>query len=87
VIITVCDNAAGEVCPIWPGRPITAHWGIPDPAAVEGSEAEIYAAFGMARRQLEDRIRRFLTLPRLFLDAAELKERLREIGEEAEAAP
>jgi arsenate reductase (thioredoxin) len=87
VIITVCDNAAGEACPVWPGQPITAHWGIPDPAAVEGSEAEMLAAFEEARRQLEARIRRFLALPRLFLDAAGLKDRLREIGETAEATP
>ena len=58
-VITVCDNAANEVCPIWPGQPITAHWGVPDPAAVEGSDAERMAAFGNAYDRLEARIRAF----------------------------
>jgi len=60
-IFTVCDQAAGEVCPIWPGHPITAHWGLPDPAAVEGSEAEKMLAFREAFRVLEARVRYFLT--------------------------
>lgn len=59
-IFTVCDNAAGESCPIWPGNPATDHWGIPDPAAVEGSEADKRAAFATAYRSMEERIRTFL---------------------------
>ena len=62
-VITVCDQAAGEVCPIWPGRPVTAHWGIPDPAAVEGSEVEQRLAFRKAFRVLEERVHLFLALP------------------------
>lgn len=62
-IFTVCDNAAGEVCPVWPGRPITAHWGIEDPAAVEGSESERWAAFRKAFQELESRIKAFTSLP------------------------
>ena len=63
-IITVCDNAAAEVCPIWPGNPLTAHWGIADPAAVEGSDAEKAAAFRKALTELETRIRLFVDAPR-----------------------
>ncbi|MGE3532525.1 MAG: arsenate reductase ArsC, partial [Steroidobacteraceae bacterium] len=62
-IFTVCDNAAGEVCPVWPGRPMTAHWGIPDPAAVQGSDMEKRAAFMNAFHTLERRISLFLSLP------------------------
>ncbi len=79
-IFTVCDNAAGEVCPIWPGHPMTAHWGIPDPAAVEG-DAEQWAAFRSAGAALERRIKLFLALPWATLDAAALQARLRAIGE------
>ncbi len=78
-VITVCDNAAGEVCPIWPGMPITAHWGIPDPAAVEGTDAEIGAAFAVAARQLRTRIDLFLSLPLASIDAMTTQARLREI--------
>lgn len=78
-VITVCDNAAGEVCPIWPGMPITAHWGIPDPAAVEGTDAEIAAAFSLAARQLRTRIDLFLNLPLSSIDAMTTQTRLREI--------
>ena len=78
-VITVCDNAAGEVCPIWPGMPITAHWGIPDPAAIEGSDAEIGAAFAWAARQLRTRIDLFLSLPLTSIDAMTTQSRLREI--------
>lgn len=78
-VITVCDNAAGEVCPIWPGMPITAHWGIPDPAGVEGSDAEIGAAFALAARQLPTRIDLFLSLPLTSIDAMTTQYRLREI--------
>jgi arsenate reductase len=78
-IFTVCDNAAGEVCPIWPGRPATAHWGIPDPAHVEGDEAK-RAAFKTAYAQLARRIQLFMNLPIDKLDKLVLKEKLAEIG-------
>ena len=83
-VITVCDNAAGEVCPVWPGQPMTAHWGIPDPAAAEGTEAEIAAAFAEAARQLGTRIRLFLSLPIETIDGLSLQTRLREIHETAD---
>jgi len=79
-VITVCDNAAGEVCPIWPGRPTTAHWGIPDPAAAEGSRAEQLAAFRTAFDALDARIKAFVELPLETLEPAELKRRLDQIG-------
>lgn len=79
-VFTVCDNAAGEVCPIWPGQPVTAHWGIPDPAAVKGSDAEVHAAFHEAYRLLANRIRLFCALPLGEIDRLSLKSRLREIG-------
>ncbi|MBL8646270.1 MAG: arsenate reductase ArsC [Sphingosinicella sp.] len=79
-VFTVCDNAAGEACPIWPGQPVTAHWGIPDPAAVEGSEAEIHAAFFDAYRQLKNRISLFTVLPIASIDRLSLRHRLAEIG-------
>jgi arsenate reductase len=82
-IITVCDNAAGEVCPIWPGKPVTAHWGIPDPAAAEGSDAEIAAAFAMAARQLRTRIDLFLNLPLASIDRMTIQNRLKEIQAKA----
>lgn len=85
-VITVCDNAAGEVCPIWPGQPMTAHWGVADPAAVEGSQAEIAAAFAEAARQLGARIRLFLSLPLETIDQMSLQTRLREIHEQADRA-
>ncbi len=78
-IFTVCDNAAGEVCPVWPGHPMTAHWGIPDPAHVEGDEAR-RAAFRTAAAQLTRRIQLFLSLPIDKLDALALKQKLNEIG-------
>ncbi len=78
-IFTVCDNAAGETCPIWPGKPATAHWGIPDPAHVEGDEAR-RAAFKTAYAQLSRRIQLFLSLPIDKLDKLTLKEKLAEIG-------
>lgn len=78
-IFTVCDNAAGEVCPIWPGHPATAHWGIPDPAHVEGDEAK-RAAFRRAYDQLSRRIQLFMQLPIDKLDKLSLKEKLAEIG-------
>ncbi len=79
-IFTVCDHAAGEVCPIWPGHPMTAHWGIADPAAVEGSEAEQHAAFHEAYRLLRKRIELLLALPIESLDRHTLQQRLRGIG-------
>lgn len=79
-VFTVCDNAAGEVCPIWPGQPMTAHWGIPDPAATTGSEAEIAAAFADAYRMLERRIDIFTNLPLASLDRLALQKRLDAIG-------
>ena len=77
-VITVCDNAAGEICPVWPGQPMTAHWGIEDPAAVEGEEQE--QAFRTAMQYLHNRIRLFLALPFEALDQLSLKRRLKEIG-------
>jgi arsenate reductase len=80
-VFTVCDNAAGEACPIWPGRPVTAHWGVPDPAAAEGDERERRAAFQAAARTLRRRIERLDALPIDSMDATALKARLGEIGE------
>jgi arsenate reductase len=79
-VFTVCDNAAGESCPLWPGQPITAHWGIPDPAAAEGSEAEIALAFKDAYRMLNRRIDLLLALPIAKLDRLVLTTRLKAIG-------
>ena len=81
-IVTVCDNAAGEVCPIWPGQPISAHWGVPDPAAVSGSDAEKRDAFAEAFRKLSRRIEAFVDLPIASLDRTTLQERVRQIGRE-----
>ena len=78
-VFTVCDNAAGEVCPVWYGSPMTAHWGIPDPAHVEGDEAR-RAAFNKAAEQLTRRIQLFLSLPIDKLDKLPLKEKMNEIG-------
>jgi arsenate reductase (thioredoxin) len=80
LIFTVCDNAAGEVCPIWPGKPMTAHWGIADPAAVRGTDIEKAAAFRKAFKELETRIKLFMSLPIDSLDGMTLKAKLREIG-------
>lgn len=85
-VFTVCDNAAGEACPVWPGRPITAHWGIPDPAAATGTEAEIALAFKDAYRMLHQRIAAFAALPITSLDAMTLQNKLRSIGRMAGAA-
>lgn len=79
-VFTVCDDAAGETCPIWPGHPITAHWGVPDPARATGSEAERISAFRHAFRMLETRIKRFAGLDLDALDHAALTRRLQEIG-------
>lgn len=83
-IFTVCDNAAGEVCPIWPGQPMTAHWGLPDPAAVVGSEAVIRAAFLETYRALTRRIGIFVNLPIVSLDRLSLQRRLQAIGQDAD---
>jgi arsenate reductase (thioredoxin) len=79
-IFTVCDNAAGETCPVWPGQPVTAHWGIPDPAAARGSSTEIALAFQEAYRMLFQRIGIFTALPLRSLDQLTLQKKLREIG-------
>jgi arsenate reductase len=79
-VFTVCDQAAGEVCPIWPGNPITAHWGVPDPAAVEGSEIERRQAFRQALRALESRIKLFVALPIDKLDRMAAKREVEAIG-------
>ena len=84
-VITVCDNAAGEVCPIWPGQPMTAHWGIFDPVAVEGSPVEVSLAFNEAYRVLNNRITLLASLPIASLDRISLKRRLDEIGTTTEA--
>jgi arsenate reductase (thioredoxin) len=84
-IFTVCDNAAGEVCPIWQGKPMTAHWGIADPAAVEGTDAEKALAFRKAFKELETRIKLFTSLPIASLDSLSLQARLREIGKSGTA--
>jgi protein-tyrosine-phosphatase len=83
-VFTVCDNAAGEVCPIWPGQPMTAHWGVPDPAAVQGGEAEISLAFADTYRMLASRIGVFTSLPLEKLDRLSLQRRLDAIGKSAE---
>ena len=79
-VFTVCDNAAGEMCPVWPGQPITAHWGVADPAAVEGSDPEKWLAFRTAYHELESRIKSFTSLPLATLDRIKLQERLDAIG-------
>ena len=79
-IFTVCDNAAGETCPLWPGHPATAHWGVEDPAGVEGTELAQQQAFATAARYLRNRIAAFVNLPIRSLDQLALEARLREIG-------
>lgn len=79
-VFTVCDNAAGEVCPIWPGQPMTAHWGIPDPAAVEGTPEQIDKAFRDAYVALDRRITLFLALPLASLDTLAIKREIDRIG-------
>ncbi len=80
-VITVCDNAAGEVCPLWPGQPITAHWGVPDPAAATGSDDDKRRAFFNAYTRLANRIQLFLNLPLAKLDRLAVAQRMREIGQ------
>jgi len=79
-VFTVCDQAAGEVCPVWPGNPVTAHWGVPDPAAVQGTEAERRRAFRDANLVLENRIKLFVALPIEKLDRMMIKRNVDEIG-------
>lgn len=80
-VFTVCDNAAGEVCPLWPGQPITAHWGVADPAAVEGSDTERRHAFFTTYTELQRRLSLFVSLPLEKLDRLSLARRLQEIGQ------
>jgi protein-tyrosine-phosphatase len=80
VVFTVCDSAAAEACPVWPGQPMTAHWGVSDPAAVKGSEEEVRKAFLQAFTTLSNRIRLLLSLPMDKLDRLALQNRLQEIG-------
>ena len=79
-VFTVCDQAAGEVCPIWPGQPITAHWGFPDPASFSGTEAEKRAFFAEVFRQIESRIKAFAALPMEKLDRLALQREVRRLG-------
>lgn len=83
-VFTVCDNAAAESCPIWPGQPMNAHWGIPDPAAAEGTEAEMGIAFADAYRMLESRISIFTSLPLSSIERLSLKDKLDAIGKGTE---
>src|SRR6516164_4875874 len=85
-VFTVCDNAAGETCPVWPGQPMTAHWGVPDPAEAKGNTAEIALAFKDTYRMLNQRIGIFTALPRRSLDQLSLQNRLHEIGRMSGAA-
>jgi arsenate reductase len=80
-IITVCDNAAGEVCPLWPGQPISAHWGFADPAAVEGNDNEKRQAFEKAFRQIKSRVNTFVNLPLDMLDKTAIQREMKAIGD------
>ena len=86
-VFTVCDNAAGEVCPLWPGQPMSAHWGVNDPAAVEGSDEDKRKAFFRAYRELSTRINLFINLPLGKLDRLVLKKKLDDIGKTGREAP
>ena len=79
-VFTVCDSAASETCPVWPGQPMTAHWGVPDPAAADGNEAERRLAFADAYRRLHNRISIFVSLPMISLDRLSLQHKLDDIG-------
>jgi arsenate reductase len=85
-VFTVCDQAAGELCPVWPGNPVTAHWGVPDPAAADGTEAELRRAFREAYVALENRIKLFVALPIEKLDRMAIKRNVDDIGRRG-AAP
>jgi len=84
-VFTVCDSAAAESCPVWPGQPMTAHWGIPDPAAATGTEAEVRLAFADALRMLTNRINIFVALPLRSLDQLTLQKQLEAIGKTKDA--
>ena len=84
-VFTVCDNAAAETCPVWPGQPMTAHWGVPDPAAATGNEAEVRLAFADAFRMLNNRISLFVSLPLRSLDKLTLRKQLVSIGRSKDA--
>src|SRR6266545_2568120 len=84
-VFTVCDNAAAEACPVWPGQPMTAHWGVPDPAAAAGNEAEIRLAFADTFRMLNNRISIFVSLPVRALDRLALQKQLESIGKTKDA--
>lgn len=86
-VFTVCDNAAAETCPVWPGQPMTAHWGVPDPAVATGTEAEIRYAFADALRMLTNRINIFVSLPLESLDQLSLQRRLDAIGKTTDTKP
>lgn len=86
-VITVCDDAAGEACPVWPGKPMTAHWGIADPSQTTGTEAEIALAFKDAYRMLQQRIETFVALPIASLDGLTLQTRMKDIGRMQGATP
>ena len=81
-VITVCDKAAGEVCPLWPGQPVTAHWGFPDPAAAEGADDEKRAVFAQTLRQMRTRVQLFLSLPLDALDRLSIEKKMRVIGQQ-----
>ena len=81
-VITVCDNAAGETCPLWPGQPITAHWGFPDPAAVKGTDDEKRAAFAQILRQMRNRVQLFVSLPLETLDSLAIENKMRDLGKQ-----
>jgi arsenate reductase len=81
-VVTVCDNAAGEVCPLWPGQPMTAHWGFPDPAAAGGTDGEKRAGFALTLRQIRTRVQLFLSLPLETLDRMAIETKMRAIGKQ-----
>jgi arsenate reductase len=81
-VVTVCDNAAGEVCPLWPGQPITAHWGFPDPAAEVGTDDEKRAVFAQTMRQMRNRVQLFLSLPLETLDRMAIETKMRAMGKQ-----
>lgn len=83
IVITVCDNAAAEACPVWPGQPITAHWGLPDPAAATGDDAQRKASFADVYRELSVRLEKMVSLPIEQLDRLSLQERIRALGNQA----
>jgi protein-tyrosine-phosphatase len=85
-VFTVCDNAAAEACPVWPGQPITAHWGLPDPAEVKGTQAVVAHAFADTYRMLHQRIATFTSLPMRSLDQLSLQQKLKDIGRLSEGA-